>query len=294
MGAGPLVSVTIPSFNAERTLPLCLEGIGHQSYRNLEIILVDSYSTDRTREIAEDFGARVVLCEGKLLAARFLGLRESRGDFIVFVDTDQVLEATAIERALGLMETYDMLLFEEHSYNPRGFIPRLYQASKEIINRKLRSSPSALKPGEGFGAARFFKRYLLERAFEAIPSEIIPQVIHYDHDIIYYECYRISQRVGLLPNAVYHIEPDWRKLWRTNFRYGASLRYLRQQQFYRELIQKGESRLWFDRHILQGLQALLLMFILKMVQRLGWWFGEQQTRSSSLSSPSLRRGWGWR
>jgi hypothetical protein len=55
--------------------------------------------------------------------------------------------------------------------------------------------------------ARFYKRSLLERAFEAIPKPLLPSVVGHDHAIIYYETWKLSDRVKILPNAVYHNEP---------------------------------------------------------------------------------------
>ncbi|RKX92309.1 MAG: glycosyltransferase family 2 protein, partial [Spirochaetes bacterium] len=58
----PFVSVIIPALNAESTIGLCLESIKSLDYPagKLEIIVVDNGSTDRTREIAESFGAKVL------------------------------------------------------------------------------------------------------------------------------------------------------------------------------------------------------------------------------------------
>ena len=76
-----------------------------QPYANIEALVIDSYSTDRTRDIAASYQTRVILCEGKLLAARYLGCKDAKGSYIVFVDTDQILEPTAIERAVALTVT---------------------------------------------------------------------------------------------------------------------------------------------------------------------------------------------
>lgn len=103
------------------------------------MIVVDSYSKDKTRDIALSFGARVIDCRGKLLEARYLGLKESKGDYVALIDTDQVLKPDTIEKAVGLMDKYDMLVFEEKSYN-NWLIPKLYSASKEVINRRFDQS----------------------------------------------------------------------------------------------------------------------------------------------------------
>ncbi|GAH20236.1 unnamed protein product, partial [marine sediment metagenome] len=57
MGNMPLVSITIPSYNSEKLIPFCLEGVVKQTYPNTEILVIDSYSTDRTRDIAASYRA---------------------------------------------------------------------------------------------------------------------------------------------------------------------------------------------------------------------------------------------
>ncbi|RLI30399.1 glycosyl transferase family 2, partial [Candidatus Bathyarchaeota archaeon] len=97
--ANPLISVTIPTKNSEETISFCLQSIREQSYPDIEIVVVDGFSSDKTRMIAESYGAKIVLCKGGLLEARFLGVENSRGEYVVLVDSDQILEKTAIERA---------------------------------------------------------------------------------------------------------------------------------------------------------------------------------------------------
>ncbi len=268
----PLVSITIPSYNSEKMIPFCLEGAAKQTYPNTEILVIDSYSTDRTRDIAASYSARVILCEGKLLAARYLGYQEARGLYVTFVDTDQILEPTAIERAVGIMADYDMVVFETWSYNTEWFIPKLHGASKQVINARF-GKPGAFDPTIGPFLPRFFKREILEKAFAAIPQEIIPDTIHPDHAIIYYESYKVSPRVGGLRNAIYDIEPDWRKLWKTQYRYATSLRNIRKSYYGKLLLKKTQFGPWFGRPVVAGLQTFMLAAIMKVIEWIGYHFG---------------------
>ena len=268
----PLVSITIPSYNSEKLIPFCLEGVVKQTYPNTEILVIDSYSTDRTRDIAASYRARVILCEGKLLAARYLGYKEAKGPYILLLDTDQSLEPTAIQRAVPLMDDYDMVVFEARSYNTGWFIPKLHGASKQIINAGF-EKPGAFDPTRGPFLPRLFKREILEKAFAAIPQEIIPGTIHPDHAIIYYESYKVSQRVGGLRNAVYDIEPDWRKLWKTRYRYAASLRSIKKSYYGDLLSKKMEFGPCFGRPLVSGVQTLLLVAIIKVIEWMGYHFG---------------------
>ena len=268
----PLVSVTIPSYNSEKMISLCLKGVSKQTYLNIETLVIDSHSTDRTRDIAASYGARVIECDGKLLAARYLGLKEAKGQYVVLIDTDGILEPTAIERVVGMMDDYDMVVFETLSYNTEWFIPKLHGASKQIINTRF-GKPGAFDPTRGPFLPRFFKREILGEAFVAIPQELIPATVHGDHAIIYYESYKVSQRVGGLRNALYDIEPDWEKLWKTRYRYGASLRSIKQSYYGNLLRKKIGFGPWFGRPLGAGFQTLLLAAIIKVAELVGYYFG---------------------
>jgi len=69
--AEPLVSITIPTKNAEKTLGLCLEAVKNQTYPNIETIVIDSYSTDKTLDIAKKHGVKIVMCRGVFLRQDF-------------------------------------------------------------------------------------------------------------------------------------------------------------------------------------------------------------------------------
>ena len=88
------VSVIVPVFNEERYLPRCLDCITAQTYRNLEILLIDDGSTDASSRICDDFAAadsraRVIHQENRgLFAVRNRGIEESTGQYLIFPDAD--------------------------------------------------------------------------------------------------------------------------------------------------------------------------------------------------------------
>ena len=89
-----LVSVIVPAYNVERFLPRCIESLLKQSYSNLEIIIVDDGSTDKTGDIAEGYAEKYdhIRCihkeNGGLSDARNMGLKYSKGEYVVFFDSD--------------------------------------------------------------------------------------------------------------------------------------------------------------------------------------------------------------
>jgi glycosyltransferase involved in cell wall biosynthesis len=102
----PLVSVVIPCYNQAHFLSEALESVLDQSYRRIEAFVIDDGSTDNTRQITERYPTvqyRRQVNQGAA-AARNAGLRESRGDLLVFLDADDRLLSWAVEagvQALG-------------------------------------------------------------------------------------------------------------------------------------------------------------------------------------------------
>lgn len=108
-----LVSVIIPAYNAEKFLSRCVESIINQTYRNIEIIIVNDGSRDNTADIAKECAkkdSRVKLINkenGGVTSARLRGVREASGEWIGFVDSDDEIESEMYERLLLNAEKYN-------------------------------------------------------------------------------------------------------------------------------------------------------------------------------------------
>jgi glycosyltransferase involved in cell wall biosynthesis len=84
------ISIIIPAKNEEELLPRLLQSIKEQDFDDYEVIVADAGSTDRTREIAEEYGARVT-GGGLPAAGRNAGAKVASGEFLVFLDADVTL-----------------------------------------------------------------------------------------------------------------------------------------------------------------------------------------------------------
>ena len=109
----PLISIIIPVYNAEKYLPNCLDSVINQTYKNLEIILVDDGSTDKSSEICDeyaqkDFRIKLIHKEnGGVSSARNAGLALVSGDYIAWVDSDDFVAPDYIEYMYKLLKEYD-------------------------------------------------------------------------------------------------------------------------------------------------------------------------------------------
>lgn len=131
-GPEPLVSVIIPVFNGEKHLAECLASVRRQSYQQLEIIVVNDGSTDGTQQIlhnVEQQDARVVSfhqANAGVSAARNVGLDAATGQWVMFVDADDMMRERILVETIVLAgegDHADMICFETSSDelpHPRG------------------------------------------------------------------------------------------------------------------------------------------------------------------------------
>lgn len=104
------VSIIVPIFNVEKYLKKCLESLKAQTYKNIEVIMINDGSTDASAQIAMDFGSmdeRFVYVEkenGGLSSARNMGLEYATGSFVGFLDSDDWVQPKFVEE---LMQYFD-------------------------------------------------------------------------------------------------------------------------------------------------------------------------------------------
>jgi len=118
MSENPLVSVIVLNYNAGELLLNCIESIKKSAYKNLEIIVVDNISTDKSQKICKEKYPDIKLiqndenfgyCEGNNI-----GIREAEGDYIIILNPDTIVESNWIEE---LISAYNK--FGEGLYQPK-------------------------------------------------------------------------------------------------------------------------------------------------------------------------------
>ena len=107
---GSLISVIIPVYKVERYLPRCIDSILSQTYKNIELLLIDDGSPDLSGDICDEYAEkdpRVRMFHkenGGVSSARNLGLDEAKGDYIGFVDSDDYIAPGMYEKLVELIE----------------------------------------------------------------------------------------------------------------------------------------------------------------------------------------------
>jgi len=134
---GKLVTIVVPMYNAESYIEICLRSLIEQTYKNIEIIVVDDGSTDNSRNICKDFAnldLRIKILHQNnhgVSYARNVGIAHSLGEFITFADADDWLESDAIETMVRLLviNNTDCVRMSHYVNNNKvaySYRPRIY------------------------------------------------------------------------------------------------------------------------------------------------------------------------
>lgn len=179
----PKVSIIVPVYKVEAFLEQCIESILNQSYGDYEIILVDDGSPDRCPEIcdqyAKEYGQISVIHKknGGLSSARLAGFEKARGEYILFVDSDDTIETSMVGELVFAMENVDaelaicgyhtvlndvktakILPYED------GYIIKQEEILRNYINPLVGSLPLE-KNIPGFLCIRMHKKSLMDISF---------------------------------------------------------------------------------------------------------------------------------
>lgn len=190
----PIVSINIPTYKSDKTLPATLAAIREQTYPDWEVIFVDTVP---------------------LRDARKEGVQKSKGRYILFLDSDQILAPDAIERCVGVCENeeYDgVTLFEHSLITHNTFIERVIAYDKEIFHSLQDDDPI-----KGTAGPRFFKKSFVDRVDYSINPPLT-----FEHTIIHWQIVQMGARIKFVPGAViFHPEtPNVWAVWKKFYRYG--------------------------------------------------------------------------
>lgn len=218
MEKNPFFSVIVPVYNVENYLEQCLESICHQSYDAFEVILVDDGSTDLCPQICDRFAQinskiKVIHKENQgLVEARKTGVSLAKGEYIVFVDSDDWIESDMLENCYRYLEdsSIEVLVLDYYLNSLKG--EERYKNlinSGEYMGEKLNSEikTKMLYSGEYyvFGIvpsvwSKIFKAELLRKNIYRIDQKITM-----GEDVaLTYPCLSQAKKVRVIDEAYYH------------------------------------------------------------------------------------------
>lgn len=205
--SGPLISLIVPVYNVKDYLKTCLQSILEQTYKNLEIILVDDGSDDGSSGICDEYARMdqriktIHLPHSGVSAARNAGLAAATGELLGFVDSDDWIDHDMYQYLYALMQEHDAdvsactYLLEQEG-RPSKIINntgKLYVFSRKEIIRALVKNDLV----KNYLWAKLFKRKLFDRL-----SFPVGRV--YEDVAVLYKVFYSSQKVVLSCVSKYH------------------------------------------------------------------------------------------
>lgn len=169
----PLVSVIIPTYNSSRTLEKTLESIKSQSYKNVEIIVVDNNSVDNTKEIAKKYTEKVFNFWPERTYQKNKWIEKSRWEYVFFVDSDMELTEKVIEECV--------VCFQENDNVWWICIPE--KSIWEWVFVKIRDFERSFYSGTSIDSARFFL------------AKDVKNVGGFEEDLIFFEESLLPQKI---------------------------------------------------------------------------------------------------
>lgn len=191
-----LVSVIVPVYNVEKYVKRCIESIIEQSFRNLQIILVDDGSTDSSGKICDDMREmdkriEVYHIENRgLSGARNYGIKHIKGEYVVFVDSDDFIGKSHIENL------YSALINEPKAHLSVTSYTRFYEGQAEIEPLPSEEECCTFSPIEALAIAtdisdrKCFQEYAWGKMYDKslFPLIVFPEGKLYEDRYI---CYKI-------------------------------------------------------------------------------------------------------
>ncbi len=234
-GSLPSISVQIPTRNSSRFIRSCLESVISQKYPKVELVIIDTDSSDNTVEVAKSYGANVISSHSSLLASRIEGIRYTSSDAILLLDSDQELISNSLFEISKELAKHDILFLEELSSDrirPTK-LQKLYEFDR-IVSYRTRDNTD---PESGVVLPRVFRTEVLKKAIDNIPVELSLKIQYPDHAIIYFEACKFSDNTSHVRSALQHHEnTSFLSLIKKHLKYGIDAANVFQYANYKSLI----------------------------------------------------------
>lgn len=202
-----IVSVVVPIFNLERYIGFCIESLLRQSLKSIEILCINDGSTDRSSEIVKEYSnldSRVILIDQEnkgAAAARNKGILAARGEYIMFVDGDDWVEANAVEEVVAFTKKTNAEIV-------------CFGASKCTEGQEEERESEYIKYSENIaGDIRKIRLFelnvvpwgkLYKRSFLIENDLMFPEGLFFEDNAFFWNCMSCVKRIAVMEGGVYH------------------------------------------------------------------------------------------
>jgi glycosyltransferase involved in cell wall biosynthesis len=228
----PVLSVIIPVYNAQECLPVALKSVYDQGVDDIEIILINDGSRDKSLAVCQEYAQRdpriIVLDQQNSGpgAARNTGLKAARGQYISFVDSDDYLVPGAYEQLLNAIRQHqpDLIIAHFNIIMKGRVIDRGYVKGDETVDKTDFLHKLSRRPGSYYYSALWNKLYKRQVVQE--------NNLRFDHSYTWGEDFDFNMRfyhhvgkVSFIKEPIYNYERTYSgQTWRTMFKLGDSFK----------------------------------------------------------------------
>ncbi|HPN67061.1 MAG TPA: glycosyltransferase [bacterium] len=208
----PLVSIIVPTKNSAQIISPLLESITNQSYKNIELIVVDNFSTDDTVELVKKYTKKVFVAGPERNHQRELAVTKAKGKYLLFIDSDMKLDGELVADCVWQMEKNKNMV--------AAILPEL-QIGRNMWSLARRLEKEFYIGDESIESPRFFRKSAYLRSGG------------YDKNLLYAEDMELTERIrqlGIVGRSrfmVYHNEEHlrWWDIIKKKYRYGKSAKH---------------------------------------------------------------------
>lgn len=205
----PLVSIIIPVYGVEKYLEKCVKSVIKQSYKNLEILLIDDGSKDKSGKICDELSENDIRIKvyhkknGGLSDARNYGLKHATGEYIMFVDSDDYININMVKKMIAIANSYNLDIvmcdFSIVNENDKIKLKKEPQSSFKIYNKnqlfKLWNTDMYLICNLAWN--KLYRKELFDKIKFPVGK------IHEDEFTVYKIVY-LSKKIGYIPESLYY------------------------------------------------------------------------------------------
>ena len=162
------ISVIVPAYNAEKTIRKCLDSLINQTYKNMEIIVINDCSKDNTLEVLKEYGNKIVLINNEEnlgpAGSRNKGLDIATGNYIGFVDSDDYVDVNMYEKMIdNMLDDVDLVACSR--------INKYKTYEKKIINTNKDTDAKLFTHTSNYNVDKLFKKSIIDKYHLRLPEQ---------------------------------------------------------------------------------------------------------------------------
>lgn len=176
----------------------------------LEVIVVSL--SDEYREFSSN-KVKYIFCNAKRIEAKKIGVERSSYNYVMFLDSDQIVSHTLLGKLLGC--SADMVMIPERS-SSRDIMSRILNSKRRSTEGKAKKTIDPALPV----VPRMFRSSLLEKVFKSLPDFVVKNVTETEDSLIFYEALKFSSDIEWVDDFIYNDDPNILSFIKKSFEYG--------------------------------------------------------------------------